>query len=313
MKSALMTLLKKQPQLIILITMAITFYFLIPSFGTERNLLNILKTLSILGFTCLGLSVVMIGGNLDLSVGSTMSCLAVFSVKMQTVSPILGIIVPIIAAIGIGVLNGGLVYKFKINSIVVTLGTMSILSGLALLPSNSMSVQGVPGTWYSNISGIMFGPVPIYIVYFIVLSVVIFLLLTRTRFGRSLYYMGNNAKAAEIAGHNVALTTTLSFVICSLCVCFAAIIQSSRMLTANPIGGLGLEFEALTAVLLGGISLKGGKGSVLTALVGIFLLTIIANGMNLFGAAFEYQLMARGILILTAIIVDAITRYRYEK
>ena len=313
MRSRAIKVLGKQPQLIILIALLVLFFALIPSFGSERNMLNILKTTSITALTCIGLSVVIIGGNLDLSVGSTMSLLGVLSVSMQTVDPLLGILVPIGAAVGIGLLNGTLVYKFKINSIVVTLGTMSILAGIALMPSNSMSIQGVAGTWYSNIAGTMLGPIPIYVFYFVILAVVMQLILKRTLFGKSLFYMGNNKEAAAIAGHNVGKTVILSFVICSLCVGVSAIVMSSRTMTANPIGGTGLEFEALTAVLLGGISLIGGKGSIFGTVIGVLLLTIIVNGMNLLGAAYEYQLMARGILILVAIIVDAIARYRDAK
>lgn len=313
MVTRLKSIIKKQPQLIILIVMFILFFFLIPSFGTDRNLLNVMKTAAISAFTCIGLSVVLIGGNLDLSVGSTMSLLCVLSITAQKYDPFLGVFVPVAAAIGIGLLNGIFVYRFRISSIVVTLGTMSILSGLALMPSDSMSVQGLAGTWYSNIAGTMVGPIPVYIIYFLLLVVGIQFLITKTLFGKSLFFLGNNKEASEIAGHNVGKTVILSFIICSLCVCVSAIVLSSRTMTANPIGGMGLEFEALTAVLLGGISLLGGKGSIMGTVIGVLLLSIIVNGMNLLGAAYEYQMMARGILILVAIIVDAIVRYKDVK
>ncbi len=302
--------IKKQPQLVLLVAVIIAFCIVIPSFATERNIMNVLKNASISSFAAIGLSVVLIGGNLDLSIGSQFSCLSVFCLSMQRVDPVLGIIVPLLAAVAFGMLNGILVYKFKINSIVVTLGTMSILSGLALVPSNSMSVQGVPGTWFNAIAGTNIGSLSIYVIYFVILAVVIGLVLTKTKFGKGLYYMGINKEASEVAGQNVGKITVLSFIVCSLCVAVSAIVQGSRMMTANPLGGVGLEFEVLTALLIGGISLSGGRGNIVNTVVGVFLLALIVNAMNLLGAAYEYQLIARGALIIIAIIVDTVVRYK---
>lgn len=313
MKNKSFLIIKKQPQLVILAAVFLVFTFAIPKFATAGNLMNVLKTASVMAFACIGLSVVLIGGNLDLSIGSQLSCLCVISMTMQRVSPVLGILVPVAVSVGFGVMNGVLVYRFKINSIVVTLGTMSVLEGLALLPSNAMSVQGLPGTWFSNIAGIMLGPMPVYVIYFTVLAAGMQFILTKSKFGRGLYYLGSNPEAARTAGHDVGRTTTLSFVICSLCISLSAIVQSSRMMTANPVGGTGLEFEALTALLIGGISLTGGRGNIVQAVTGVLLLTLIVNGMNLVGAAYEYQLMAKGILIIVAIVADAVVRYRDGK
>ena len=303
--------IKSNPQFFILIILIIGFSFLLPAFLTSRNLLSILRQVSTISLISFGLTIVMIGGNLDLSVGSTLSFLAVLSIRMQVINPLLGVAVPIIAAILIGFFNGYIVQKFNINSIIVTLGSMLILAGIALITSNSRSIQGTPGTWFSQIAEFSIYKVPMYVILFLIIAVIYEILLRKTLFGRSLIYQGTNRQAAILAGQNVNLTTIISFMVGSVSVAFAAIIMSSRMLTGNPISGQGIEFDALTAILLGGISLRGGQGNIFKTMVGVLLLAVIYNALNLFGVPFEYQNMAKGLLITIAIISDARLRGYY--
>jgi len=304
--------IKAQPQLLLLVAMVAVCMLAVPRFGTSRNMLNILKTIATTSIIGCGMAVVLIGGNLDLSVGSVFSLLCVVSMRMQNTSVLLGIVVPFAFAMGVGVINGFLIYKFKINSIIVTLGTMSIFSGVALLYSNSSAIAARPGTSFDLISGTSFLGIPSYVYIFFLVALLLEVLIKRTSFGRSLYLQGTNRQAAEIAGINVSAVTILSMVICSCCVAVAAIIQCSRVGSAYPISGVGMEFNALAGVLLGGVSLSGGKGNVLKTIVGALLLQTIVNSMILLDITHEWQDIVKSLLIIIAIIFTEKTRLDNE-
>jgi len=297
--------LGSHPQILILIVLIIVLSIALPSFFSGANFLNIVKNMSTVAIITSGVAVVMIGGNLDLSIGSMFSLLCVVGILSQHTSTFMAILMPIAVALLLGFLNGVLIYKFKISSIIVTLGTMAIFQGLTLIVSESSSVPAIPGTSYESIAGLRFINVPAYVFTFIILAAVCEIILRKTKFGRGLYYMGVNREASMIAGHNGGVYTIISYMLCGTTVAIAAIIQSSRLLTANPIVGTGLEIEVLTAALIGGISLLGGKGNVVQAIVGAMILAVIINGLNLFGAPFEVQNIVKGALILTAIILNA--------
>lgn len=293
------------PQILILIVMIIVLSIALPSFFTGENFLNIFKNMSTVAIITSGIAVVLIGGNFDLSVGSMFSLLCAVGILSQHINTFMAVLMPLVVALALGLLNGMLIYKFKISSIIVTLGTMAIFQGLTLIISKSSSVPAIPGTSYENIAGLRFFSIPAYIFVFIILAVVCEIALRKTKFGRGLYYMGVNREASMIAGHNEGVYIIISYMLSGTTVAIAAIIQSSRMLTANPIVGTGLEIEVLTAVLIGGISLLGGRGNVIQAIVGAMILAVIINGLNLFGAPSEIQNIVKGALILTAIILNA--------
>jgi ribose/xylose/arabinose/galactoside ABC-type transport system permease subunit len=303
---------KNNTQLILLVLLIIAFAIWIPEFATSRNVTSILQQISITSLICCGMSVVLIGGNLDLSVGSAFSFLCVLCVKMQSINPVLSVVLTAGAAVLIGVANGYIIHRFNLNSIIVTLGMMSILSGAAKMLTDSMNVSGEPNTFFSDIADIRLGGLPFYVIIFIILAIFLEWMLRNTLFGKTLYYLGTNAEASKVAGQSVRSTTILSFVICSSCVAVAAFLQSARTMTASPIGGIGLEFTAMTAVLLGGVSLKGGKGSILGTVLGVLLLGVIVNGLNLKLVPFEYQKIAKGALILLAIAFNEKVKYKNE-
>jgi ribose/xylose/arabinose/galactoside ABC-type transport system permease subunit len=312
MKDQAASFFKNNTQLILLIVLIVAFSVMIPEFPSGRNAMSILKQISITSLICCGMSVVLIGGNLDLSVGSTFSFMCVLCIKMQLISPWLSIVMMVLSALLIGFVNGYIVYRFNLNSIIVTLGTMSILSGVAKMLTDSLNISGDPDTFFSDIADINLFGLPFYVIVFIILAVVLAIILKKTMFGRNLYYQGTNPEAAKVAGFSVGRVTVSAFMVSSLCVAIAALLQSTRTLTASPIGGIGLEFTALTAVLLGGVSLMGGKGSIHGTVLGVLLLGVIVNGMNLMQVPFEYQKIAKGALILAAIIFNEKVRYRNE-
>ena len=294
---------RSQTQLIILIIVFVFCLIAVPDFANSRTLVNILKTVATSGIVGVGLSVVIIGGNLDLSVGSVFSLMCVVAVKMQVTSVALALTVPFIVAIGIGALNGFLITKFRLNSIIVTLGTMSAYAGAALL--YSPTVLSRPDTFYQQISNSSLFGIPTYVYIFFAIAAVLQIILFKSKFGRSLYFQGVNPTASEIAGMNRTRTTIVSMIICSVCVAAAAILQTSRVGTGYPISGVGLEFSALTAVLLSGVSIKGGKGSALRTVIGVLMLQVILTSMILMDIKHDWQSIVKGALILAALWLDA--------
>lgn len=219
---------------------------------------------------------------------------------------------PLIAAVVIGFLNGFIITKFKVNSIIVTLGSLSLYSGLALFYTNGAIIAGNTGTWYGVIGSNRFLGIPIHVYIFFIVAVIYQILLSKTSFGRKIKYVGTNTSASEIAGIRSNWVRTMAFIISSLSVAIAVLIYSSRMTTASPVTGVGFEFDAITAVVIGGTSLAGGKGSIFKTIIGVLLLAIIINILTLYNAPYAYQNIVKGILIIIAIIIDIRVRKRIE-
>lgn len=307
-RNKLINVIKQNPQTIILLFFIIVFAFFVPEFASKSNLMNILKQSTLVSLVACGLAIVVIGGNLDLSVGSLFTLTLVLSIGMQTKSVALAIIIPIAVSLLAGLFNGFISSNFNVNSIIVTLGTLSIFSGLALVYTKGNVQIGTYGTFYSEIAALRFYNIPFFVIFYFLLAIIYQILLKYTSFGRSLSYQGINPEAAIIAGVKVKQVTIISFMICSLSVGIAAIFMGSRLLQANTIAGVGLEFDALTAILIGGISLSGGKGNIYKAMVGVFLLAVIINALTLIGVPVEWKNVVKGILILVALGVDTIMR-----
>jgi inositol transport system permease protein len=311
-KPFLSTMLREQSQVLIFIFLLIVFSAISPEFRTVGNFINLLKQITVIGVISCGMTMVIITGCLDLSVGSAFSLLGLVSIIFQRNNNVLGIAMPVMAAVVIGLFNGFIVTRYKINSIIATLGTLSILSGIALLITNGAIISGRTGTWFGIIGGGRFLGVPNHVYVLIAIMAIFHIVLSRTTFGRKVKYVGTNATAAEIAGMRPARVRTSAFVMSSLSVSVAVIIYTSRMTTASPIAGLGYEFDAITAVVIGGTSLAGGKGSIFKTIIGVLLLATIVNILTLFNVPFSYQSIMKGVLIITAIYVDIRARRQGE-
>ncbi len=275
--------------------------------------MNILKQSTTISLISCGMALVVIGGNLDLSVGSLLSLTLGLSISMHLRNTALAIIVPLFVAAVVGVINGIIISKFRVNSIIVTLGALAIINGIIMFYRKGRIVVGIPGTSYSTITDARFFGIPSFIIIYFVIAILYHILLKKTSFGRKLIYQGTNPEAAIIAGINVRFVTIMSFVICSASVAIASILQGARLLQGSTNTGAGMEFNALTAILIGGISLNGGKGTIFNAMIGVFLLAVIINALTLLNVPFEWRNIAKGLLILIAISADAIARGRYEK
>jgi ribose transport system permease protein len=285
--------LRGNPQLVILILIVVVFSILFPAFISKKNVINILKQSTVISLVSCGLALVVISGNLDLSVGA--------------------LFVPLLLGVGLGMLNGTIVSRFEVNSIIVTLGSLSLISGFVQFYRKGNIIMGLPGTFLTQFVDLNVFSIPSYVLVYVAVAVVCGLLLSRTTYGRKLRLIGVNREAALVGGINVQRVTTAAFVIASTLTALAAIIQGARLLQGSTNTGDGLEFDALTALLIGGVSLRGGKGSILNAMIGVLLLAVIINALTLLNVPFEWRNIAKGLLILIAVGTEALARWRSEK
>jgi ribose/xylose/arabinose/galactoside ABC-type transport system permease subunit len=311
-KFIILDILKNQSQIIILILMVVLFSIIIPNFGTIGNFINLLKQITIIGLISCGMTMVVVTGNLDLSVGSVFSLLTIITILLQQKNNFLAIVGVLIAAVFIGIFNGFIITKFKANSIIVTLGSLSFFSGLALITTNGAYVFGNPATWFDLIGQGKFMGIPNFIYILLFFAIITHIILTNTTFGRKIKYVGTNISAAEIVGLRSDRVITTAFIISSVSVAIAALVFTSRNTAASPVVGIGFEFDAITAIVIGGTSLTGGKGSIFKTIIGVLLLAVIINALTLYNIPFGYQNVVKGILIITAIIIDVRARKSSE-
>ena len=274
------------------------------SFLTASNLINVARQVSINAIIGAGMTLVLIAGGFDLSVGSIMSLSGVVGIMaMNRFGDGLGALITLGVGAACGLVNGALVAYARINAFVATLAGMTVFHGIALVVTDSFPVGRSEG-WYRSIGqGRLAGiPIPIYLM--VAVFVGLYLILTRTAFGTAVYAVGGNEEAARLSGINVARVRLAVFTLCGLCTGFATLILMARLSSAQANMGMGAELDAISAVVIGGTSLAGGEGTALGTLIGAFMIGFINNGLNLLNISAHYQLVAKGVVIAVAVILD---------
>jgi len=295
--------------LIGLLIIIITFSFLSPMFFTLPNLLNILQQSSINALIALGMTLVIISGGIDLSVGPTAALSAVLGATLM----IAGVPVPvaILATLGIGALcgvfSGSLIAYAGLQPFIVTLGGLSLFRAIALIYTGGSPVFGIPLSFRSLINSTLFGiPVPIVIVALIALT--LWVVMNKTPLGEYILAIGGNEEAARVAGVPVKRTKVTVYVISGALASLAALILIGRLGAAEPTIGNLWELDAIAAAAIGGASLMGGKGSIFGTLIGVIILGALRNGLTLLNIQAFYQLLATGLIIIIAMLIDRATR-----
>lgn len=279
-------------------------------FMTPSNLLGILRQQTYIGIIAFGLTLVMITGNIDLSVGSllTMLCCVCAKLMMVTDNGILGFFGTIAIGAVCGLLNGVLVSYVKLNSFITTLGTSSIFTALALNISAG-TILVIPDNcspffkWMGTAS---FGPVHILIVWFIVVAVALGLLLSRTVFGQRLYAIGSNPVAARFSGIPAKRNIMMSYVITGACTGLAAAVMMANVLSSNPQNASGKEMEIILCVVLGGVSVTGGKGSVWGTIIGVMFYGVLSAGFTQLNLSIYLQWVIMGAIMVFALSMDVL-------
>ncbi|MFL4471732.1 ABC transporter permease [Tateyamaria armeniaca] len=301
------TILAKQGILIAFVAFLIGFTIANPKFLTPDNILSVVRSSAILGVMALGVTFVVISGNLDLSVGSMMSFSTIVVLDLHDkIGPALAIPAMFAMTIALGALIGLLVGYLKLNSLIVTLGMLSAIHGLTLTYSGgkNMDIADKEGTWFSVFGqGSALG-IPVPILLFIALAALLGLVLSKTSFGRKVYAVGGNGTAATFSGIRRARTVFLCYIMSAACVATAGLIQASRSLGSQNTVGQGLELEVLAAVILGGASLLGGSGTIFKTVIGVLILGFIQNGLLLIGLQFYVQFVVTWVIIILAVWLD---------
>lgn len=279
---------------------------LTPRFLTAENLWNVLRQISAVVIVGSAVTMLMVSGGLDLSVGGVLALSGVTAALLSQHVPVpIAFLVATMVGASVGLLNGFLVVAVGINSVIATLGTMYVSRGTALLISNGVPVYSVPpefkwlGTGY-------FGPVPVPVVAAFVCLAVFTILEQRTLLGRYSVAVGSNPTAAELSGIPIRRTRFLLYMMAGAAAGFAGCVWASRINSGLSTVGVGFEFDVIVATILGGTSLLGGQGLVMGMFVGAFIVGVLNNGFNLLGVQSFWQTVALGGILVLAVSLDAI-------
>jgi ribose transport system permease protein len=290
-----------------LITIAIVVGIAAPTFFTEYNLINVTRQAAVNGLLAFGLMIVIVSGGIDLSVGSTLavSGMATAMLIKAGVPSSVAILIALMIGAGIGSLNGVLIAKAKLQPFIATLGTMMVFRGVTLLISGGVpsSLLG-PGMieWIGR--GKVFGVIPVPAIVLLIVFFIFLYFLKNTTFGKRIYSIGGNAKAAKLSGIKVENNLIYIYMISGILAALAGVLTTSRVDSAVPLAGQSFEMYAIAGAVIGGTSLAGGKGRAVGTLVGIFIIAVINNGLNLIGASDYLQQVITGSVIILAVIAD---------
>jgi len=300
-------LLGKQGILIAFAVFMIGFALANQRFIAVDNIAGVIRSSAILGVMALGVTFVVIGGNLDLSVGSMMSFSTIVVLDLHDkIGPALAIPAMFALTLCLGAFIGFLVGYLKLNSLIVTLGMLSAIHGLTLTWSGgkNMDIAEKSETWFSVFGQERILGIPMPILIFAALAALLAMLLAKTPFGRKVYAVGGNGQAATFSGIPRARVVFYTYLISAFCVAVAGLLQASRSLGSQNTVGQGMELEVLAAVILGGASLLGGSGTVFKTVIGVLILGFIQNGLLLVGLDFYVQYIVTWAIIILAVWLD---------
>jgi ribose transport system permease protein len=291
--------------LIVILSVADRNFF---TLGTQVSLFD---HVAINGIMAAGMTILLISGSFDLSVGSVMAVTGIIIVLTQQFGMLASVLLGLAVGTAVGALNGVLVVKGKINAFIVTLGSMIIFRGLGLAITNSQPVKGsIPAFQVFGQASPLGIPLPVF--YLAVVYAVVWYVLRYTKFGRNDFAIGGNALSSRLAGIRVDLYTFLYFVACSFLAALAGVILTSRVNTGSAVFGDQTPMLVIAAAVLGGTSLFGGKGTVIGTIQGVLILGLIERAMVIFNVDTNYQLLVRGTIIIAVIVIDALTARRRE-
>lgn len=289
---------------ILLVALMIFFAIMSEAFLTPLNLTNILVQNVHVAVCATAVMIIMISGGCDLSIGYQMSVAAVLVTKMLSVYNVpvpIAIICGIVLCSLLGAFNGLMALKLKSHTMIVTLGTMAIFQGISYLISGSKTFHNLPKSFMYIGQGKLFGTIPLNVIIMIVIVVIAAFVMHKTSIGRKVYAAGDNPEAGRLAGLNVGRIKVLSFTVAGVLVGISAILLASRSGSADSSTGTGIEFTGITACVLSGVALKGGEGTLWKVIVAVFVLGVLANGMQLINLGTYPQYIAKGVIMLVSL------------
>lgn len=299
---------------VVLIVIAIIIGVLTPGFFTASNILNVFRNVSMQGVIAFGMTMAMVCGQIDLSVGSGVAfygvLVAVLSGKLSEATSlpleytaIISIVAAILAAIGVGVAQGLIHIKLKIPTMIVSLAFLNILYGLAAIISGGFPVASLPA-WYNIIGAGSTLNIPNPAIILVVVLIAALVIMKYTKIGREMYAVGGNVQAAKLSGINVTKVIVVSLVAVQVLTVLSGIMVSSQVMAASSTFGKGYELSVIAATIIGGVSLSGGRGTPWGTFIGVIFFGVIANGMTLLNVNEFVQYVIKGLLIIAAVALN---------
>jgi inositol transport system permease protein len=288
-----------------LVVLVLILFLAIPSFLTLANLVNVVRQVSINGILAVGVTFVLLTGGVDLSLGSVVALTGVLAARLAHPGQypvVVPVLVGLLAGMACGAVNGAMIAWGKVAPFIVTLGMMTVARGLALVASGGRPVSDLSSdfTWFGRDAGGV--PIPVVILALIALGS--FLFLRNMRLGRYIYAVGGNENAARAAGINVKAVKLFAYSACGALAGVAGVVLAGRITTGQPNAGVGYELDAIAAGVIGGTSLSGGVGGVGGTILGVLLIGVINNSLDLLSVSSYYQAIVKGVIIVGAVWLD---------
>lgn len=293
--------------LIALFALIIVISIISPQFRTVDNFLSLLRQSSINGFIAFGMTCVILTGGIDLSVGSVLALTSAFCASFMTqgIPAPAAMLIALAIGVGFGVVSGLLITVGKIQPFIATLVTQIVFRGFTMIFTDGKPISGLGDSFFFKFfgKGNLFG-IPFPVILFVVTFAIMWFVLEKTTFGRRLYATGSNAAAAKLAGVNINKTKVIAYAISGFMAALSGLVLLSRLGSAQPRAGEGYELDAIAAVAVGGTSMNGGRGRIWGTFVGILIIAVLNNGLNILGVSSYWQEVVKGIVILVAVLSD---------
>ncbi len=276
------------------------------AFLTKNNLMNVVRQVSMLGITAVGMTCVILTSGIDLTVGSVLGLAGTVCAKLMVEAgfhPVISVILALVAACLCGIVSAFMITTVRIPPLIATLGLMGTIRGVIYILCGGLPVYGFTKSFKIIGQGYI-GIIPVPVIIMITIFIIGHLFLKRSRYGRYIYGLGGNEEAARLSGVNIRGMKYLTYVFSSLCAGIAGIVMLSRLFSAQPTTGDGFEMNVITAVVLGGISIAGGEGKLSGVIAGVMIIGILTNGMILLNIDSYWQMVVQGIVLLMAVGVD---------
>ncbi len=300
--------------LAILIILMIVLSILSPQFLTYDNVLNVLRQVTFVIITGSAATLLMITGNMDLSVGSIVAFSGVISAVLATkdVPIFLAGVVGVLVGILLGILNGFLVTKLNVTCVIATLGTMYVARGLSYIVTDGKSINSGLPKGFETIGRSMVAGFPIAVLIAIIILLVFYFLESKTLFGKYSFAVGGNKNAATLSGIKSNRIVWILYALTGTMAGLSGVIMASRLGAGDPNVGNGFEFDCIVAIVLGGTSVSGGSGSVIGMALGAMIVGFLSNGLNLIGVGSFYQTVFKGIILVGAVVLDSLMKKKLK-
>ena len=307
--------LRSNSVVLLLVALVAVFSLTTRGFASLTNIFNLLRQTSITGIAAFGMAIVIISGGIDLSMGSCVSVITVITAIMAAqlgFNPILACVLGILIGVMVGLINGAIITSTNMPPFICTLAAQQILNGLSYTITGGLPIYGLsPGL--KQLGQGYWGPIPIPVIVMAVIFLIAIILMSKTYLGRYFYAVGSNADAARLSGVSVKKIRILAYMISGFFVGVSAIVMMCRITSGQPNAGVGLEMDAITACVVGGISLNGGHGRMGRVILGVLIMGVISNGLGIMGVSTYNQYISKGILLLCVVGLDSYRSVKAKK